>query len=117
MKKFLLTTALLFAAAPVLAQSILPNPTAAEAGAADGDKVTVATDRGEITIPLRIADMLRPQEICARDYSPGGGSEAARGWRPPSRHRAPDWFRAHRDATRHGAGNDCTPGCGCGPAA
>ena len=31
--------------------------TAAEAGAAEGDKVTVATDRGEITVPLQIADM------------------------------------------------------------
>ncbi len=31
--------------------------TAAEAGAAEGDKVTVATDRGEITVPLLIADM------------------------------------------------------------
>jgi NADH-quinone oxidoreductase subunit G len=31
--------------------------TAAEAGAGDGGKVTVATDRGEITVPLRIADM------------------------------------------------------------
>jgi NADH-quinone oxidoreductase subunit G len=30
--------------------------TAAEC-AADGGKVTVATDRGEITVPLRIADM------------------------------------------------------------
>jgi len=31
--------------------------TAAETGAAGGDKVTVATDRGEITVPLQIADM------------------------------------------------------------
>ena len=31
--------------------------TAAEAGVAEGDKVTVATDRGEITVPLQIADM------------------------------------------------------------
>jgi uncharacterized protein GlcG (DUF336 family) len=33
MKKLLLTAAIVCAAAPVLAQSILPNPTAAEAGA------------------------------------------------------------------------------------
>jgi NADH-quinone oxidoreductase subunit G len=31
--------------------------TAAEAGAAAGDKVTVATERGEITVPLQLADM------------------------------------------------------------
>jgi NADH-quinone oxidoreductase subunit G len=31
--------------------------TAAEAGVAEGDKVTVATDRGEITVPLQTADM------------------------------------------------------------
>src|SRR5580698_8943384 len=33
MKKFLITAAVVFAATPVLAQTILPNPTAAEAGA------------------------------------------------------------------------------------
>jgi NADH-quinone oxidoreductase subunit G len=31
--------------------------TAAEAGVADGDKVTVATDRGAITVPVQITDM------------------------------------------------------------
>jgi len=31
--------------------------TAAEAGAGDGDKVTVATDRGAITVPVEVADM------------------------------------------------------------
>jgi NADH-quinone oxidoreductase subunit G len=31
--------------------------TAAEASLAEGDKVTVATDRGEITVPLQLADM------------------------------------------------------------
>jgi NADH-quinone oxidoreductase subunit G len=31
--------------------------TAAEAGTADGGKVTVATRRGEITVPVEIADM------------------------------------------------------------
>jgi NADH-quinone oxidoreductase subunit G len=31
--------------------------TAAEAGIAAGDKVTVATERGEITVPLQLADM------------------------------------------------------------
>jgi NADH-quinone oxidoreductase subunit G len=31
--------------------------TAAEAGVAAGDKVTVATGRGEITVPLELADM------------------------------------------------------------
>ena len=33
MKKFLITAAVVFAAAPAFAQTILPNPTAAEAGA------------------------------------------------------------------------------------
>ena len=35
----------------------LSAATAAEAGVAGGDKVTVATDRGEITVPLEIADL------------------------------------------------------------
>jgi NADH-quinone oxidoreductase subunit G len=35
----------------------LSAATAAETGVAEGDKVTVATDRGEITVPLEIADM------------------------------------------------------------
>jgi len=39
------------------AAAVMSAATAAEAGAADGGKVTVATDRGEITVPLRVADM------------------------------------------------------------
>ncbi len=39
------------------AAAVMSAATAAEAGAADGGKVTVATGRGEITVPLRIADM------------------------------------------------------------
>ena len=31
--------------------------TAAAAGVADGDKVTVATDRGSVTVPLDVTDM------------------------------------------------------------
>jgi NADH-quinone oxidoreductase subunit G len=31
--------------------------TAAEAGVADGGKVTVATERGAITVPVEVADM------------------------------------------------------------
>jgi NADH-quinone oxidoreductase subunit G len=31
--------------------------TAAEAGAADGDKVTVATDRGSVTVPVVVVPM------------------------------------------------------------
>jgi NADH-quinone oxidoreductase subunit G len=31
--------------------------TAAEAGAADGDKVTVATDRGSVTVPVEVVPM------------------------------------------------------------
>jgi NADH-quinone oxidoreductase subunit G len=40
-----------------VATAVMSAATAAEAGAGDGGKVTVATDRGEITVPLRIADM------------------------------------------------------------
>ena len=32
-------------------------PTAAEAGVADGDKVTVATDRGSVTVPVEVVPM------------------------------------------------------------
>ena len=35
----------------------LSATTAADIGAADGDSVTVATERGEITLPLEITDM------------------------------------------------------------
>ena len=35
----------------------LSAATAAEIGAADGDKVTVATSRGEITLPLTVTAM------------------------------------------------------------
>jgi anaerobic selenocysteine-containing dehydrogenase len=31
--------------------------TAAEAGVADGDKVTVATDRGSVTVPVEVVPM------------------------------------------------------------
>jgi NADH-quinone oxidoreductase subunit G len=35
----------------------LSAATAAQIGAADGDRVTVSTDRGAITLPLTITDM------------------------------------------------------------
>jgi NADH-quinone oxidoreductase subunit G len=39
------------------ATAVMSAATAAEAGTADGGKVTVATSRGEITLPVRVADM------------------------------------------------------------
>jgi NADH-quinone oxidoreductase subunit G len=42
-------------ARPVVAR--MSAATAAEAGVADGDKVTVATDRGSVTVPLEIVPM------------------------------------------------------------
>jgi NADH-quinone oxidoreductase subunit G len=42
-------------ARPVVAR--MSPATAAEAGAADGDKVTVATDRGSVTIPVEVVPM------------------------------------------------------------
>jgi NADH-quinone oxidoreductase subunit G len=42
-------------ARPVVAR--ISAATAAEAGAADGDKVTVATDRGSVTVPVEVAPM------------------------------------------------------------
>ncbi len=42
-------------ARPVVAR--MSPATAAEAGAADGDKVTVATDRGSVTVPVEVVPM------------------------------------------------------------
>ena len=42
-------------ARPVVAR--MSAPTAAEAGVADGDKVTVATDRGSVTVPVEVVPM------------------------------------------------------------
>jgi NADH-quinone oxidoreductase subunit G len=42
-------------ARPVVAR--MSAATAAEAGAADGDKVTVATDRGSVTVPVVVVPM------------------------------------------------------------
>ena len=39
------------------AVAVMSAATAAEAGSAAGDKVTVATARGAITVPVQIADM------------------------------------------------------------
>ena len=35
----------------------MSSATAAEAGVADGDKVTVATDRGSVTVPVEVVPM------------------------------------------------------------
>jgi NADH-quinone oxidoreductase subunit G len=42
-------------ARPVLAR--MSAPTAAQAGVADGGKVTVATDRGSLTLPVEVTEM------------------------------------------------------------
>ena len=42
-------------ARPVVAR--MSAATAAEAGIADGDKVTVATDRGSVTVPVEVVPM------------------------------------------------------------
>ena len=42
-------------ARPVVAR--MSQATAAEAGVADGDKVTVATDRGSVTVPAEVVPM------------------------------------------------------------
>ena len=42
-------------ARPVLAR--MSAATAAEAGLADGDKVTVASDRGSVTVPVEVVPM------------------------------------------------------------
>jgi len=42
-------------ARPVVAR--MSAATAAEAGTADGDKVTVATDRGSVTVPVEVVPM------------------------------------------------------------
>jgi len=42
-------------ARPVVAR--MSAATAAEAGVADGDKVTVATDRGSVTVPVEVVPM------------------------------------------------------------
>jgi NADH-quinone oxidoreductase subunit G len=42
-------------ARPVAAR--MSAATAAEAGVADGDKVTVATDRGSVTVPVEVVPM------------------------------------------------------------
>jgi NADH-quinone oxidoreductase subunit G len=46
--------------------------TAAEAGTADGGKVTVATSRGTITVPAEIADM--PDRVVWLPANSPGGS-------------------------------------------
>ena len=59
----------------------LSAATAAEIGAADGDSVTVRTDRGAITLPLEITDM--PDRVVWLPLnSPGIAVHAQLGRRP-----------------------------------
>ena len=64
-------------ARPVVAR--MSAATAAEAGVADGDKVTVATDRGSVTVPVEVVPMAGPRGLApGRRARPGGrGAEIA----------------------------------------
>jgi NADH-quinone oxidoreductase subunit G len=53
--------------------------TAAQAGLADGDKVTVATDQGSVTVPVEVVPMADhvvwlPAAGLSREPAVGGGS-------------------------------------------
>ena len=58
--------------------AVMSAATAAEAGAADGDKVTVATDRGAITVPVRDRRHARPGRLAARQLGRLRGAQRAR---------------------------------------
>ena len=51
--------------------------TAAEAGAADGDKVTVATDRGAVTVPVEVVAMADHVVWLPAAGLPGNAAELA----------------------------------------
>ena len=86
-------------ARPVVAR--MSAATAAEAGVADGDKVTVATDRGSVTVPVEVVPMADhvvwlPAAGLARAGAAAGaravpGEQGPAAWPgPPS---APSWAR------------------------
>ena len=63
-------------ARPVLAR--MSAATAAEAGVADGGKVTVATDRGALTLPVEVTEM--PDRVVwlpAHPRAPRSGASSA----------------------------------------
>jgi NADH-quinone oxidoreductase subunit G len=51
--------------------------TAAEAGVADGDKVTVATDRGSVTVPVEVMPMAGHVVWLPAAGLPGNNAEIA----------------------------------------
>jgi NADH-quinone oxidoreductase subunit G len=59
-------------ARPVVAR--MSAATAAEAGAADGDKVTVATDRGSVTVPVEVVPMAEHVVWLPAAGLPGNGA-------------------------------------------
>ena len=62
-------------ARPVVAR--MSAATAAEAGAADGDKVTVATDRGSVTVPVEVVPMADHVVWLPAAGLPGNAAETA----------------------------------------
>jgi NADH-quinone oxidoreductase subunit G len=62
-------------ARPVVAR--MSAATAAEAGAADGDKVTVATDRGSVTVPVEVVPMADHVVWLPAAGLPGNAAEIA----------------------------------------
>ena len=59
-------------ARPVVAR--ISEATAAEAGLADGDKVTVATDHGSVTVPVELAPMANHVVWLPAAGLPGGAT-------------------------------------------
>ena len=63
-------------ARPVVAR--MSAATAAEAGVADGDKVTIATDRGSVTVPVDVVPMADRVVWLPRPDCPGSAPPSAR---------------------------------------
>jgi NADH-quinone oxidoreductase subunit G len=82
--------------------------TAAQAGVADGDKVTVATDRGSVTVPVQVVPMsddvvwLPAAGLPQAAWVPGTGAAVAAGGAPYAD--APE-FAAHTIRTELGVGH------------
>jgi NADH-quinone oxidoreductase subunit G len=77
--------------------------TAAEAGVADGDKVTVATDRGSVTVPVEVVPMAGHVVWLPAAGLPGNNAEIAPypGEAEPAAHAGPTILA--RLGARHGA--------------
>ena len=76
--------------------------TAAEVGVADGDKVTVATDRGSVTVPAEIVPMADHVVWLPEAGLPQGAPEADRAGAPYPARDAGSTIRAELGAG-HGA--------------